>query len=258
MARTITSHRSRGRRSASRAAVCLLAAVVMPIVLHAQLNILTNRYDPQRTGANLTETTLTAANVNVGSFGKLYSYPVDGAVYAQPLYVSGVTIGGTLHNVLYVATMNDKLYAFDADSPSPSPLWVADFTNPPAITPVPITDIASPNLNIVGNVGIHGTPVIDRDCGNDLLRRAHERGAAHTCSGFTLWISRRDRNVPEARLRLGRRSRETRRIRRSDRPAVLISFDPKMQGQRAALALVNGVVLVAWAPTKICRRTTVG
>src|SRR6185436_17562868 len=134
----------------------------IPAALQAQVDVLTNRYDGARSGANLSETTLTSANVNVNQFGKLYSYPVDGAVFAQPLYMTGVTIGGALHNVLYVGTMNDKLYAFDANSASPSPLWMRDFTSPPAVTAVSITDIAAPNLNIIGNVGIHSTPVIDQ------------------------------------------------------------------------------------------------
>src|SRR5438046_1471532 len=140
----------------------LAALSFAPMALAAQLDILMNRYDAGQTGANISETTLTAANVNVNQFGKLYSYPVDGAVYAQPLYVTGVPIRGTLRNVLYVATMNDKLYAFDADSASPTPLWMTDFTSPPSVTAVPMTDIVSPSQNIYGNVGIEGTPVIDR------------------------------------------------------------------------------------------------
>jgi hypothetical protein len=106
----------------------------------AQIDILTSRYDPRRTGANLSERTLTAANVNVDEFGMLYSYPVDGAVYAQPLYVSRVAINGVSRNVVYVATMNDKLYAFDADNPSATPLWMRDFTSPPSVIPVPMAD----------------------------------------------------------------------------------------------------------------------
>src|SRR3954471_5593321 len=115
-------------------AIIISALLVLPLVVEAQVNILTNRYDPQRTGANQSERILTPASVSAGRFGKLYTYPVDGAVYAQPLYVSGVTIGGVSHNVLYVATMNDKLYAFDADSASPAPLWTAAFATPPAST----------------------------------------------------------------------------------------------------------------------------
>src|SRR3954466_260419 len=115
---------------------CCLAAAMLaaaPRALHAQVDVTTNRYDGARSGANLAETTLTTANVNVNQFGKLYSYPVDGAVYAQPLYVRGVKIDNVVRNVLYVVTMKDKVYAFDADSSSPSPLWTVDFTNPPSV-----------------------------------------------------------------------------------------------------------------------------
>src|SRR5262245_35589729 len=157
--------------------ITLCAAVVLVSALNAQIDVLTHRYDGQRTGANLTETTLTPANVNVNQFGKLYSYPVDGAVYAQPLYAAGVTIQGTARNVLYVATMNDKLYAFDADSAAPSALWVTDFAGPGA-APVPITDIVSPTLNISGNVGIESTPVIDRATNTMyLVARTKENGS---------------------------------------------------------------------------------
>src|SRR5919198_358743 len=88
-------------------AYCLTVAMLgaVPTALHAQVDVLTNRYDGARSGANLAETALTPANVNVNQFGKLYSYPVDSAVYAQPLYVTGVAINGAVRNVLYVATM---------------------------------------------------------------------------------------------------------------------------------------------------------
>src|SRR5690348_4892287 len=67
------------------------------------------------TGSNQNETILTPSNVNASQFGKLVSYPVDGQVYAQPLYMPGLTINGTTHNVVFVATENNTLYAFDAD-----------------------------------------------------------------------------------------------------------------------------------------------
>src|SRR3954463_14475639 len=127
----------------SAVGTCCVAAAILagPAAAHAQVDIVTNRYDGARSGANLAETTLTTANVNVNQFGKLYSYPVDGAVYAQPLYVRGVKIDNVVRNVLYVVTMKDKVYAFDADSSSPSPLWTVDFTNPPSVIPVPVIDI---------------------------------------------------------------------------------------------------------------------
>jgi len=143
------------KRRAPLGVIAIALLISTPGSLYAQIDVPTNRYDGGRSGVNLRETTLTAANVNVKHFGKLYSYPVDGSVYAQPLYLANVTIAGAVHNVVYIATMKDKVYAFDADSASPSPLWMRDFTNPPSVTAIPITDIAL-EKNIWHEVGIEG------------------------------------------------------------------------------------------------------
>lgn len=83
------------------------------------MNVLTNRYDVSRTGANLQETLLTPKVVTPNSFGKLFEREVDGDIYAQPLIKTGVSIPGAgVHNVVYVATVNNSLYAFDADDPA--------------------------------------------------------------------------------------------------------------------------------------------
>src|SRR5438046_2238343 len=84
--------------------------------VRAQVNVTTQHNDNSRTGANTQETILTPANTNSAQFGKLFSVAVDGSVYAQPLYLSGVTINGGTHNVLYVATEHDSVYALDADT----------------------------------------------------------------------------------------------------------------------------------------------
>jgi len=230
------------QRTNSALPASLALLLFLPILLHAQLNILTNRYDPQRTGANLAETALTAGNVDASRFGRLYSLPVDGAVYAQPLYVSGVTVAGAVRDVLYVATMNDKVYAFDATSGSLSPLWTRDFTSPPTSTPVPIADIVAPDQNIVGNVGIQGTPVIDLAAGTMyLVARTKESGA---------YVQRLHAlSITTGLERSGSPATITGSVSGTapDANGGVITFDPKVQVQRAGLAISNGVVLVAWA-----------
>jgi hypothetical protein len=96
---------------------CLFALVFMGSPARAQVNVLTGHNDIGRTGQNLNETILTPSNVNANQFGKLFSQPTYGLALAQPLYVSNVTIPnlGT-HNVVYVATQADTVYAFDADT----------------------------------------------------------------------------------------------------------------------------------------------
>lgn len=143
--------------------VTLSASVIFfPSRAVAQVNVLTWHNDNQHTGQNLQETILTPSNVVATKFGKLFSYPVDGMIYAQPLYVQGVTINGTSHNVVYVATENDTVYAFDADSAAlnPTPLWQKSYANPPNITAMPCTD-NDPYCNVYPLIGITGTPVIN-------------------------------------------------------------------------------------------------
>ena len=121
-------------------------------------SILTQHYDTARTGQNMTETLLTPSNVNSTLFGKLLSLPVDGYVYAQPLYVPAVAIpsNGT-HNVLYVATEHDSLYAFDADRGTQ--LWKDSFLINGATT-LSTTDVGN-TQDINPEIGITGTPTID-------------------------------------------------------------------------------------------------
>ena len=94
--------------------------------------VFTQRGDVGRTGQNVNETALTLANVNSTTFGKLFAQSVDGQLYAQPLYVPNVTIAGQTHNVIYVATEADSVYAFDADSntgANANPLWRASLVD---------------------------------------------------------------------------------------------------------------------------------
>jgi len=126
----------------------------------------TNQNDNFRTGQNLNETVLTPANVTFAIFGKLLSYPLDGIAYASPLYVANVNIPRQgFHNVVYVATAHDTVYAFDADGLSSSPLWQVSFINPASgVTAVPASETGE-CCDIAAEVGITGTPVIDPGSG---------------------------------------------------------------------------------------------
>src|SRR5271170_6993320 len=118
------------------------------------------RNDNFRTGQNLSESVLTPAAVTPLKFGLQFTDAIDAAAYAQPLYVPNVAIPGNgTHNVVYVATENDSVYAFDADAAGP-PLWHTSFIDPAnGITPVPSTDLGCGDLTPI--IGITATPVID-------------------------------------------------------------------------------------------------
>src|SRR5579862_9742702 len=138
-----------------------VAVVCLSIVARTQSfsGVLTWHNDNARTGQNLNETILTPQNVNSATFGKVLSYPVDGAVYAQPLYVPNVQISGRFYNVVYVATENNSVVAFDASNLRA--LWHTTFSNPTAdIGPVNCAT-ARLSCNVYPIDGVTATPVID-------------------------------------------------------------------------------------------------
>lgn len=148
----------------------LSSFLIFASTLCAQVDVLTANYDNNRTNANLGEIALNKSNVNPAHFGKLYTLSIDGEAYAQPLYVRGVDIpGGTARNVVYVATMHNSVYAFDADAGSTVPLWKVNFGQPvnphdfdypgdnTTTPPTPVT----PYTDLLNEIGILSTPVID-------------------------------------------------------------------------------------------------
>jgi hypothetical protein len=136
-------------------------SVLAPLQAYGQASVLTHHNDVARTGQNLNETMLNTANVNAATFGKLFSQKVDGSIVGQPLYVPNVQFAdGTIHNVVYVATQHDSVFAFDADNTlgaNASPLWMVNY---PKAVP---DDAANYGCGGVGytEIGIMGTPVID-------------------------------------------------------------------------------------------------
>ena len=127
------------------------------------ISVTTWHYDNARDSQNTNETVLTPSNVNQTTFGKISTDPVDGLVVAQPLYLPGVNIGGTLHNVVYVVTMHDSLYAFDADAPNSAPLWMVSILNysPAGATTAPMTVVKCAGVTGWSEIGIISTPVIN-------------------------------------------------------------------------------------------------
>jgi uncharacterized protein (TIGR03437 family) len=128
--------------------------LLLPAIAFAQVNVLNVNYDTHQTGANLQETSLTP-QINWKSFGKVGTFPVDGQVFAQPLYVSGVAIGGATYNIVYVATMHNSIFAFNADAPqTATPLWQVNLG---PIVPSGLFNFT----DILPEIGILGTPAID-------------------------------------------------------------------------------------------------
>ena len=201
----------------------------------AGVDVTQSRYDLSGTGANPHETLLHTGNVNPRQFGLLGSYPVDGDVYAQPLFVSALPIAGKgLRNVVYIATMQDVIYAYDADSTGEdSLLWKRDLRNPAAaIGPVPVVSAAT-NRNIRRYMGIESTPVIDRASGTlYLVARTLEQG-------------RHLQRLHALDLATG--------ADKSGSPVTItadyrgLQFNPRFQHQRAGLVIASGQVILCWA-----------
>src|SRR5271156_2705803 len=150
-----------------------LVCLALVSVCSGQVSVTTVHMDNARTDANVNETLLTPQNVNQNDFGFLFSDPIDNLSLAQPLYVPNVNINsaGTLHNVVYVATMADSLYAFDADNSGP-PLWHVNFTNPAnGVTTASGVYLPCSMGKTEGftQEGIPGTPVIDASTGTIYL-----------------------------------------------------------------------------------------
>jgi hypothetical protein len=232
-------------RSRRTAVLTALFASFALTAIQAQVSVVTQHNDNGRMGQNISETILTPANVNAAGFGKLFSQTVDGTVYAQPLYVPNVSIPGKgTHNVVYVVTEHDSVYAFDADNNSgtnASPLWQVSFIDPThGITTVSSGDVSCGDL--VPEIGVSGTPVIDTVTGTMYLTaKTKENGR------FAQRLHALD--ITTGAEKFGGPVLIKATVKGSGDGSVngMISFNALKEGQRAGLLLQNGQVYVAWS-----------
>ena len=223
----------RSIRGIQAALVCSFSGL-----LHAQVNVTTYHNDAFRSGQNLQETILTPANVNSTQFGKLFSVPIDGMVYAQPLYLWAVNIGGGTHNVLYVVTEHDSVYAIDAD--------VGTVYGKVSLIPSGGTTVnSSSDLNctdLIPEVGISGTPVIDPLAGTLYVVAASKVGGS-----VVQYLHALDVRTLAEKLNGPVAIQAAVPGTAKDSVGGQVSFNPKQENQRPALLLENGHVIISWA-----------
>jgi outer membrane protein assembly factor BamB len=191
------------------------------------LNVLTRAYDNQRSGANLNESVLDVHNVNSSRFGLLFQSRVDDELYASLLYASGVTIDGASRNVIYAATVNNTLYAIDADDGSR--LWSRSYNGSGRATRIQDTDDFATCYNVTSNTGITGTPVIDGETQTLYL-------VSHTLTDGVQRHVLHAVDITTGSEKLGG-------------PVTInpSGFNSVYQNQRPALALSGGVLYMAFA-----------
>ena len=217
--------------------------------------VYTYHNDLSRDGANTQEYALTTANV-AASFGKLASCPVDGAIYAQPLWAANVGINGTTHNVVYVATQHDGLFAFDADATTCTQLWrvslvdaahgaSAGETAVPCTTGVPCSGtplVGGGYGDIQPEIGVTGTPVIDPVAGI-LYVVSKSVNAAQT----TFYQRLHAIDLTTGSEKAGSPVAITATVPGTGDGGTTVAFNTQHENQRPGLALANGNVYIAWA-----------
>jgi PQQ-like domain len=193
----------------------------------AATDVLVNNYDNFRTGANLSESILNVSNVKPETFGRLFSYSVDGAVFSQPLVVSGVSfLNGGLRDVVYVTTANNSVYAFDAQAVSGAPLWQTALTQ-------------LPNGSAATVSGIYSTPVIDRSSRTIYVVAGLMEGSRAKYVLHALDLSNGTEKSSGPVVIAGSVKVDS----------TLVPFEPtstRIAVQRAALAIAQGKVIVAF------------
>ena len=210
----------------------------------ANTAVTTHRNDNAHSGQYPNETVLNTSTVNANQFGKRVSYPVDGQMYAQPLYIPNLTVGGATHNVVFAATENDSVYAFDADAfttTAPAPLWKVSLL-PAGAQAVPSSFQACGDLQPI--IGITSTPVIDPTTNTMFVVAYDQENGKEVYRVHALDITTGADKWPAV-------------VVQGSAPGTgagsvggTIAFDPSVERQRSALVLANGRLYVSF--TSFC------
>jgi len=226
---------------------CRIAAIIVLVAIPALAQVTTSQYDNSRTGATLHEKILTPQNVNTKQFGKLGAFKVDGAVYAQPLYLPSVDVPGKgIHDVLFIATEHDSVYAFDANRPGDPPLWQVSFLDKARrVIPVSEDDAECPFVR--PEVGITSTPVIDLQTGT-LYALARTR-IKHAVGANEYFQHLHALAITTGAEKFGGPKLISATVPGKGAGAAngQVAFDPLKENPRAALTLANGVLYLEWA-----------
>jgi len=212
------------------------------LVYSQNISVLTHRYSNYRTGWNNNETILNTSNVNDKQFGLIFTRQVDDQCYATPLIVSDVTINGKTQNVLYIATMNNSVYAFDADdSANTAPLFHVNVKSP-GNRDLQTTDL--PCTNYGTNIGIISTPVIDTISKTIyVISNEHSTGLQQAQQYFHALDITTGKEKSGSPVLI-----QTYVIGKGDGSKNdTLYFNPIKNNQRAALILYNGFVYASWA-----------
>jgi hypothetical protein len=209
--------------------------------------VLTYQYNVQRTGANVYETMLTPANVNATLFGKLFACSVDSFIYGQPLFVPKLNIAGGTHNVVFVATENNSIYAFDADGKTCTPLWHRFID-----TPVPCTTnkpVAGNNCNLVfltPGLGITSTMFIDPTQGAHGVIYLESRTAPGGTAPYFHGLHKLDLVTGKEMSDSPVNIKASIAGNACDAVNGVVTFNSAAQNNRSALLYANGAVYMAY------------
>jgi hypothetical protein len=210
-------------------------------------DVVTHHNDNARSGVTTTESRLTLKSVNPTTFGKVFQFPVDGYVYAEPLFVANLTMqDGYVYDVLFVATEHDSVYAFDATGNVQTPLWKVSLLGPGEVTVLP-SDVST--NDIVPEIGITGTPVIDRNRGMLYVVSQSKSTSANSDAGTGFF-----QRFHALRLADGSEAQNGPVLVSASAPGTaidadssgMIHFNAQQNNQRAALAEVQDTIWIAW------------